>query len=424
MVGPSSLKQLTGIPHLASLQYRDFRYTWIGNMFAGAGMWALLVAVSWWTLNDSDSSGWVGVTTFAAMLPFLVVSPVAGLLADRLNRRNLAAICFTGEAAVAATLAALVLTGAVEIWHVAILAFVAGAFRSTSEPSVQALIPNQVPQHNLLNAITLFAMTRHGARFFGLLIASPLLAWDSVGVEGVLVFSAVLYACAAFFMMRGLTISSGDGRTQQSPLQGMVEGLKYIYSNQIIAIFILVVAFHCALVMSYDSVTPIFSREQLGATDGSFLGYLVMGFGAGSLIGTLLVAGVRAEKLKGQLMVWTGLASGIAPILLATMGNIVPAVFFAAAMGAAQATFMAITNAYVLSISPDRLRGRIASLYVLHAGGIMAFANLGYGFLADTVNAPVIFYATSVAFLAILLSLVLAQPILRRVYRTGEVAAA
>jgi MFS family permease len=392
-------------------------------MFAGAGMWALLVAVAWWT-KESHSSGWVGVTTFAAMLPFLVVSPIAGLLADRLNRRNLAAICFVGEAAVAATLATLLYTGAVEVWHVAVLAFVAGSFRSTSEPSVQALIPNQVPAHHLLNAITLYAMTRHGARFFGLLVASPLLAVDAVGVRGVLVFSAALYACAAFFMMRGLTISRGDARPQQSAVQGMMEGLKYIYSNQTIAVFILLVAFHCALVMSYDSVTPVFSQEQLGATDGSFLGYLVMGFGAGSLIGTLLVAGVRTERLKGQLMVWTGLASGIAPILLALMGNIVPAVFFAAAMGAAQATFMAITNAYVLSISPDRLRGRIASLYVLHAGGIMAFANLGYGFLADTVNAPVIFFATSTVFLAVLLSLVLAQPILRRVYRTGEVAAA
>jgi MFS family permease len=392
-------------------------------MFAGAGMWSLLVAVAWWT-KESHSSGWVGVTTFAAMLPFLVVSPMAGLLADRLNRRNLAAICFAGEAVVAATLAALLYTGAVEVWHVAMLAFVAGAFRSTSEPSVQALIPNQVPSHHLLNAITLFAMTRHGARFFGLLVAAPLLALDAVGVRGVLVFSSALYVCAAFFMMRGLTISRGDAKPQQSAVQGMLEGLRYIYSNQTIAIFILLVVFHCALVMSYDSVTPVFSQEQLGATDGSFLGYLVMGFGAGSLLGTLLVAGVRTERLKGQLMVWTGLGSGIAPILLALMGNIFPAVVFAAAMGAAQATFMAITNAYVLSISPDRLRGRIASLYVLHAGGIMAFANLGYGFLADTVNAPVIFFATSVAFLAVLLSLVLAQPVLRRVYRTGEVATA
>ncbi|MDP7578521.1 MAG: MFS transporter, partial [SAR202 cluster bacterium] len=97
------------------------------------------------------------------------------------------------------------------------------------------------------------------------------------------------------------------------------------------------------------------------------------------------------------------------------------AVFSSAAMGASQGVFMALTSTYVQSIAPDRLRSRISSLYILHAGGIMAFANLGYGFMADVFSAPPILLVTAVIFLVIMLVLSRSQLVLRQVYRTGDV---
>ena len=93
-------------------------------------------------------------------------------------------------------------------------------------------------------------------------------------------------------------------------------------------------------------------------------------------------------------------------------------------MGASQATFMALTNTYVQSIAPDRLRGRISSLYLLHTGGIMAFANLGYGFTADAFSAPPILIVTGLLFIAAMAVIGGGQPILRRVFRTGQVSMA
>ena len=87
---------------------------------------------------------------------------------------------------------------------------------------------------------------------------------------------------------------------------------------------------------------------------------------------------------------------------MALMQDSALAMLFAGFMGATQASFMAITNVYVLTVCPDRLRGRVSSLYVLHAGGIMAFANLGYGFLADLFNARVIFIITGLIFVVFL----------------------
>ena len=424
MVKTTGKNRLTSVPHLASFHHRDYRNMWVAHMFSGAAMWTYLVSASWLVLKASDSSGWVGLLHFASMLPYLVVSPIGGLLADRLERRNLVLLTMGLSTVVAAMLVVLVLTDIVEVWHVVLLTFAAGVVRSTLEPAVMALIPNQVPKEDLLNAITLNAITLHGARFFGLAVAAPLLAVDFIGVDGVLILTAGLYTAGTAVMTRCGTRSLGEREPEQGVLRGMFEGLTYIYTHKTIALFIMLVAFHCALVMSFESILPIFSEEQLGAEDGSYLGYLVMGFGLGALIGTFLLAGVRSEALKGQCLLWTGLAGGVAPILMALMGNVIPAVVFATAMGAFQASFMALSSVFVLSISPDRLRGRISSLYVLHAGGIMAFANLGYGFVADAFSAPPIFIVTGVLFVVVMIALGANQPVLRRVYRTGSLVGA
>ena len=396
-------------------------------MFSGAAMWTFIVASSWFILSKSDSSGWVGIITFASMIPFLIVSPFGGLMADRIDRRSLAQFMLLASFFVTAVLAVLVISGKVQLWHVAVLAFMGGGFRAIQEPTVTALIPNQVPQGVLLNAITLNAATRHGARFFGLLIAAPLMAIPTIGVAGVLVLSALLAGVSTLIMSLVKTRSRGEGGTGHGTMQWMWDlgdGFTYIFKNKTIAVFMALVALHCALVMSFESILPVFSRESLGAADGSILGYLVMGFGAGSLVGILILAGVRSEKLKGQLLVWTGLGSGLAPIILALSFNAPMGVLASAGMGVSQATFMALTSAYVQTIAPDRLRGRISSLYILFAGGIMAFANLGYGFAADEFSAPPILLITGVIFIAVVLALTAGQPILRSIYRTGQAATA
>jgi len=395
---------------------------WVANMFSGSAMWTFVVAASWLVLERSDSSGWVGIITFAGMIPFLIVSPFAGLLADRMDRRKLAILMFSSNIAVLVIAATLTITGLIELWHLAVLAFANGVSRATQEPAVQALIPNQVPREDLLNAITLNAATRHGARFFGLLVAAPLLALDFIGISGVLVLSAAFQTAGTLQMLRIRTVSTGESAPEHGLARSIVDGLVYIYTNKTIAIFILLVAFHCALVMSNDSLLPIFSREDLGANDGAILGLLVMAFGVGALIATLFMAGVRNERRKGQLLIWTGIMSGVTPVMLALSPNVPLAVVSMAAMGAAQSTFMALTSTYIQTVVPDRIRGRISSLYILHAGGVMAFANLGYGFMADTFSAPPILFITGVMFIAVVFSLAVGQGDLRRVYRTGRTA--
>ena len=423
LLGLKAPRGLADIPQFAALRHRDYRNTWLANMFSGAATWTTIVAIGWLVLKETDSSGWVGVMTFASMLPFLIVSPLGGLMGDLYDRRILATVMFISSSAIVGTMAVLVAVGPVQLWHIAALAFAAGVFRSIQEPAIQALIPNQVPRDDLLNALVLHGATRHGSRFFGLAAAAPLLALDSVGVSGVLALGALFHALGAVQMVRTRTVSSGHVRPELSFIRNIVDGLVYIYTHHAIALFVILVAFHCALVMSFESILPVYSKDSLGAADGSIFGYLIMGFGAGAMAGMLAIAGVRGEKRRGQLLALAGLASGVTPVMLALSGTVPLAVLFAAGMGASQATFMALTNTYVQLMAPDRLRARISSLYTLHAGGIMAFANLGYGFMADLYTAPPILITTGVLFLVAMIGLGVAQPMLWRVYRTGQVVA-
>ena len=393
-------------------------------MISGCSLWTMIVANSWLVLEKSDSSGWVGIITFASMIPYLVASPIGGLLADTFDRRALAQVTFVASMFVGLALAVLAVSGAIELWHVAVLVFLSGCLRTVQEPTIMALVPNQVPREDLLNAITLSAATRHGARFLGLLVAAPLLAVDFVGVSGVLFMSAGFNLIGAIGMSAVSTVSRGRRRPGDNMMSSVLEGLAYIYSHKMIAVFILITVVHCALAMSFESVFPIFTREQLGAADGSVLGYLVMGFGIGALGGTILIAGIRSERLKGQMLFLTGLGSGLTPLFLAVSFNIPMAAVAAATMGATQATWMALSNTYVQTLAPDGLRGRISSLYILHAGGVMAFGNLGFGFMADVFTAPPILVVTGLMFVAFVVISGLGQEGLRRVYRTGEVAPA
>ena len=394
-------------------------------MCTGAAMWTAIVASYGLVFfTESSTSGWVGIITFASMIPVLLVSPIGGLLGDLFDRKKIGILTFAANTAVAGTLAALVISSSIQLWHVALLALAGGIARSIQEPAMQALIPNLVPREDLLNAMILHGASRHGARFFGLLVAAPLLKIDQFGISGVFVLSAVFYLLGVFSMSRVRTVSSGETRPEHSLMRSVADGLLYIYSHHAIALFIILVAFHCSLVMSFESIMPVFSRDSLGAVDTSVLNYLMMGFGAGSLIGMMAIAGIRSERHKGRLLMYTGIASGISPVLLALSGNVWSAMIFTASMGASQATFMALTGTYVQIMAPDRLRARISSLYTLHAGGIMAFANLGYAFMADAFSAPPILVVTGVLFIAVMSSLSVGQPVMRQVYRTGEVATA
>ena len=408
---PSNRVRAAG--YLGALSYRDYRVMWGSSLAAGSAAWALIVARGWLVYQLSDSALLIGVVTFAAMIPRVLVTPFTGYLSDRFDRRFVLASMFGVNVVLNSILGVLVLTGGVEIWHLIVLSLVDGSARAAQMPASQALIPNLVPKPLLLNAIALNQAAGQGSRLLGPAAIAPLLAT----VEGAFFLCAGFYAVSFVLTLLLKTASTGAIDASAGFAQNLMAGLAYVYRTPVLLAVMLLALFHCGLTMSFESLLPVLSRQQLNA-EGAGFSYLMMAVGTGALVTVVAIAGVRSEEAKGRLFLNLGVLSGLTPVLLAMSPNMPIAMLAAAGMGASQAGFMTLTHMMIQAITPDGVRGRVGAVYSVHIGGMMASANLINGGLADIVNAPLLLFVGGAAF--VLIMFVSWQRVsLRQIYMRG-----
>jgi len=146
--------------------------------------------------------------------------------------------------------------------------------------------------------------------------------------------------------------------------------------------------------------------------------------GLGGLIVSFSLAGVRDKRRTGKLLIVTGVLSGVFSAAMAASVNLPVALLMAALLGAFGAGYMTVNQAIVQSIAPDHLRGRVTSLFSLHAGGLMSFMQLGNSAVAEFFNARGAFLATGLLLVVILIAMTLRLPRVRYLARTGQVPTA
>lgn len=413
-----AMRRAVATRFLPALGYRDYRILWVASLLSGAAASGLIVARGWMVFTLSDSSTLVGVTTFAAMIPLLVVPPFVGLLADKLDRRTLLAGTFALNLGHNLLLAILALTGTMQVWHLVVLSLVNGIARAALMPTMQALVPNLVPRKLILNAVALNSATIHGSKLIGPGIVALLLTIAGPG-------SAFL-ACTGFYalglvqVLRIRTASTGRLDPAKSALHNLLAGMTHVYQDRVLLALLVLVALHCALTMSFEAVLPVLSQQQFAA-GGSVFGSLMMAVGGGALVSVLALAGVSNQRARGQLLLLTGFASSLSLLALAAAPTLELALLAAAGIGASQAAFMAITMAMMQALVPDAIRGRVTSIYAFHAGGVMAFANLLNGTLADVISSTLVLTISGGAFLLVML-VSFSNAILRDTYVRGPTA--
>ncbi len=328
----------------------------------------------------SGESSMVGMVTFLAMIPRVIIPPFSGYLADRFERKNVMAGMFTLNLAHNLVLAILVFGSDIQMWHVMVLAFVNGSARSAQMPVGQALLPNLVPKERLLNAIALNQATMHGSRLVGPLAILPLL---SLGIEWAFLLCSGFYVISLFQTLRIRTSSTGVMDRSRGFLTNISEGIPYVYRNPQLRVIVLMAFFHCGFTMSFESVLPVLSVNKFGASEGGDFSIMMMSIGAGALISVFFLSGVTKEETKGRLFLNLGVLSGLAPVLLALSVNMPMAIAAAMLMGASQAGYMTLTHTMIQTVTEDSIRGRVGAVYSVHIGGIMASMNWANGFIAD-----------------------------------------
>lgn len=375
---------------------------WGAGLSAGAAAWALIVGRGWLIYEMTDSALLIGVVTFAAMIPRVVITPFTGYLSDRFERRTVLALMFGASAAQNLVLAALVAFGWVEVWHLIALSFVDGSARAAQMPAGQALLPNLVPRSLILNAIALNQAAANGSRMLGPAAIAPLLTiTDGFNAGSAFFVCSGFYTASVVLTLRIKTASTGNIDHKLGITRNIIAGLMYVYRTPLLRVIMLLALFHCGLTMSFESLLPIISHQQFRA-EGAGFSYLMMGIGAGAMITVIGMAGIRSETTKGRLFLYLGVLSGVAPALLAISTNMPLAVLAAATMGATQAGFMTLTHTMIQSITVDGIRGRVGGIYSVHIGGTMATANLINGGMADIFNAPILLMLGGALFIVVM----------------------
>jgi len=370
----------------------------------------------------TGSNAWVGFVTMAALLPGLVFTPLSGFLADRFDRRKLLALTYGLNLAHNLLLAFLVISGKANEFHILGLAILNGSVRATEMPANQALLPNLVPRERLLNAVALNQLMQQGSRMIGPLLILPIIRL--VDPEPAFFMSAGLYAVGWSQVLSIRTPSRGEMEAKRGPVFNLVAGVRYMYTHPLVRSIILLTVFHCALVMAFESVFPYFSRAMLGmkAEKELFEGptYLMIGLGAGGILGNLALARVEGQKVRGQLFLWVGLLSGFTPIALGFSTSLLTAMIAAAGVGAATAAFMTLSHGMVQAICPDGIRGRVMSANTWHVQGTMAGFNAVNGILMDMswMTATRLLTGTGLIFVAIAVGSLLVVH-LRGIYLRG-----
>ena len=401
---------------LLALQYQDYRNLWIATTFSASAAWALIVARGWLTFELTGSSFWVGFVTFAAMIPQVFSSPISGFLADRFDRVRVLQWIFVLNMANNSLLALLVMSGIDTPWIIVVLALANGTMRASQQTVSTALVPNLVSKEHLLNAIALNQATQQGARMTGALAIMPLL--------GIVNIEAAFWACSSFYLVGFLHVSKVKTRStgvinqNQGFLTNLFEGFVYVYKRPILRSIILIVLAHCALTMSYEALLPAISEDKLNA--GSVgTSYLMAGVGAGALLSSLFIAGVRSNSTRGKLYLLFALTSGLGPILLAWSGYWGLSVVATIYMGINQAGFMTISHTIIQSITEDRVRGRVAGVYSVHIGGSMAVTNWINGAIADVFSASAVMVVGGLIFFVVVV-ISLGSTSLRELYFSGN----
>ena len=371
----------------AALAVRNYRLFATGSLVSNIGTWMQRVAQDWLILTLTGSGAALGVITGLQFLPMLLLSPVAGLLADRFPKRYVMAATQAAMLVTAGTLGILAVTGLVETWHVYLLAFLFGTATAIDAPARQALVNELVSRDRLPNAVGLNSASFNLGRMIGPAIAGLLIAGLGSGVTAtgwVILLNAASYlgVLASLSMLRVDEMTPSD-RLPRAKGQ-LRAGLRYVRSRPEVMLMMSIVFFAGTFGLNFQMYTALMATEVYGKGAGEF-GVLGSILAVGSLAGSLLAA--RRPIVRQRLVIVAAILFGIAEVVAGLMPNYLSFSLMLPLCGFAALTLVTSANAYVqLSVEPQ-MRGRVMALYMaIFMGGTPVGAPL-LGWIAEEFGA-------------------------------------
>jgi MFS family permease len=409
----------------AALRYRNFRLLWGSQLVSMAGSMMQSAAILWHVslLVPADRRGLaLGMVGLVRILPIVVLSLVAGVVADAKDRRRLMLVTQTGMAGAAALLAMITFAGVKALWPVYALAACSSAFGSFDGPARQSLIPSLVPREHLANAISLNTIMFQTASVLGPAAGGLVIA--TLGVGWAYALNAVSFLCVivALLAMRELPERASSDRGEVS-FKAAFEGLRFVFETPLIRSTMLL-DFFATFFASATALLPIFAQDILRVGARGY-GMLAAAPSIGAMVTSLALAPLFDHiDRRGPVMLWAVLGFGLATVGFGISRSFAITFACLALTGATDTVSMVVRNVIRQLNTPDSMRGRMTSVNMVFFMGGPQLGELEAGLVAQAWGATVSVVSGGLACLAATAWVAWRTPVLRTYRRGTEVLTA
>lgn len=387
-----------------ALSIPSYRWLWTSNIFSSAGMWIQMATLGWVIYDLTGSGALLGAINGMRAIPMLLFSPLAGLAADKLDRRRLVLATNFIVILVSVILGIGLIAGKVEVWHLFVFALIGGTVQVFNMPAQQTVVFDLVPRNVIPNAVALGSAAFNVTSVVGPGIAGFFIAWWGPGINFLLqgaAFIAVMFC----IIMIVFPQRKGSAQPRASMAKNMLEGVRYVARDRIARTLLILAVIPSIFIMpSMMALAPVFAKDVFDSGPNG-LGLLMSAMGLGGFLGALFAASIGHFERRGLLQLVMLAISGVALLLFSLSGVFFLALPMMAIAGFAQMTYMT-NNQTVLQLSvPDHMRGRVTSLFMLNMA-LMPLSAIVMGSLSDIFGAPAV--VSSAALIVLLLAVLMA----------------
>ncbi len=358
----------------------------------------------------SLASLYVGFLGASAAIPVVLLSPLAGVVADRFPRRRVLLITTSISVLSALTLGILVGTHAIALWSILTLEAIRAATQAFDAPARQSWVPLLVPPEAVGNAIGLNSIAFNAPSVIGPPIAGYLIL--SVGLPTAFYLNAVL-TLAVVLAVANMQPVPPSSRGRESVLASIAAGFRFLMRHPVLSSVVLVLAFACVFVRPYVQMLPAYAKHVVGV-DASGLGVLLASTGAGALVGSMLTA-VVANRWRGRVWFASSVLMPLGTIALGFVHDVRAAIPVLAVEGFAVLSFAGSSNVLLQTLSPAEMRGRAISVFSMIILGLVPAGSLAMGALASAIGLSHAISAFGVVSLAVAVTVYLRNGALRRI---------
>jgi MFS family permease len=373
-----------------AFRHRNFRLFWFGQLISLVGTWMQTLAQAWLILLLTHDPLWLGFVAAVQFLPVLILGLFGGVIADILPKRTTIVATQVASMLLAFALAALTFANVVQVWHILVLAALLGAVNAVDMPTRQAFVVEMVGRDDVTNAVGLNSAMFNAARVVGPAIGGILIG--ALGVTACFFLNGLSFVAviAGLLLMREAelmpTVRLGRPTSITGVAGNLVEGLRYVRATPVVLLAVILVGLVSTFAMNFNVVTPALAQKVLGV-GATGLGFLLASMGLGSLSGALFAASL--DRPRPGIIVLGALGLGAFEVVLGGIRSYPLALIAMYGAGFAAIAMMVSANTSIQLAVPDRLRGRVLSVYTTVFAGSTPIGAPAIGWLASAFGTQI-----------------------------------